>query len=188
MFSAFTKIVLSILCKMTNLAHQNWKPQALSVSDFNLQRSPSGGAQAEHRAGDKPGFTTTSRLRPQFFSYSLVRQGGIFYHFYLSFDSLSISSKRIEAIFRTKYHLELRPLIFLLNILPDLTCCKYMIWNIVIISFFFALSVEFSVWCQFSVVSQLNFCSIVGSLQRSEQDKCSSLVEILLSVRAGWLI
>ena len=138
--------------------------------------------------GDKPGFTTTSRLRPQFFSYSLVRQGGIFYHFYLSFDSLSISSKRIEAIFRTKYHLELRPLIFLLNILPDLTCCKYMIWNIVIISFFFALSVEFSVWCQFSVVSQLNFCSIVGSLQRSEQDKCSSLVEILLSVRAGWLM
>ena len=53
---------------MNNFAHQ--------ICDFNLQGSPSGEAQAKHIAGDKPGFTTTSRLRPEFFSYSLVRQGG----------------------------------------------------------------------------------------------------------------
>ena len=53
---------------MNNFAHQ--------ICDFNLQGSPSGEAQAKHIAGDKAGFTTTSRLRPEFFSYSLVRQGG----------------------------------------------------------------------------------------------------------------
>ena len=82
---------------MNNLAHQ--------ICDFNLQGSPSGEAQAKHIAGDKTGFTTTSRLRPEFFPYSLVRQRGILIisslppsHYYYC-----IIIERLDLMYHYKY-------------------------------------------------------------------------------------